>query len=221
MKKLYRYSSSKHNEALLSRGSVRVGTLFDFRKLEHKEGISDPQEGFKKVSHHVSLATGEVAGSVDRQALKAYKAVEFSSDAKGAMVKNCLLVREIAEQDYYIHCTSDSLSKETMASFEGADSCVEIFDPVGFYQRLTNVLMALGHVTEAKFFDVTYKPREEAWNKIDWGMSPALIKEEIYSVQSEFRTIWYPGSTSPLEPIILEDFELTKFCREVDLKSIK
>ncbi len=45
---MYRYTNSCYNKLLLNMGCIRVGTLHDFRKSEHKKGIADPQEGKKK-----------------------------------------------------------------------------------------------------------------------------------------------------------------------------
>ena len=46
---LYKYGRQCHTELLLQMGVVRVGTLYDFRKEEHKRGISDPTEGKNQV----------------------------------------------------------------------------------------------------------------------------------------------------------------------------
>lgn len=53
---LYRYTSKSYTNNLFSLCIIRIGTLHDFRREEHKQGIADPQEGKKSVEHHIQQA---------------------------------------------------------------------------------------------------------------------------------------------------------------------
>jgi hypothetical protein len=48
---LYKYSEARFIDSLVGAGNVRIGTLFDYRKGEHKAGISDATEGTKLLTH--------------------------------------------------------------------------------------------------------------------------------------------------------------------------
>lgn len=54
---MYRYSLQKFNSSLLNMGEIRIGTLHDFRRTEHTQGIADPKEGKKKISHNIRVST--------------------------------------------------------------------------------------------------------------------------------------------------------------------
>jgi hypothetical protein len=80
---MYRYSSKKFSSLLLALGIISIGALYDFRKLEHKKGISDSQEGKKVVAHtiedlHVEDPNDPVyQNSKDFTACKAFRAIDL------------------------------------------------------------------------------------------------------------------------------------------------
>jgi len=47
--RIFKYGKKQHLMGLLGMGGVRIGTLSDYRRVEHAKGISDPSEGTKKV----------------------------------------------------------------------------------------------------------------------------------------------------------------------------
>ncbi len=50
---LYKFSAVKWCDGLAQVGVLRVGTLQDFRRIEHKRGVADPDEGKKSLYHGV------------------------------------------------------------------------------------------------------------------------------------------------------------------------
>jgi hypothetical protein len=46
---LFKYLPRQYADALLVTGAIKVGTLFDFRKMEHARGVADPSEGTKTI----------------------------------------------------------------------------------------------------------------------------------------------------------------------------
>ncbi|MFZ1908535.1 MAG: hypothetical protein WAU52_05580, partial [Burkholderiales bacterium] len=74
----FKYAKRVHAKQLLTMGILRVGTLHDFRRMEHAKGIADPQEGKKRVSHLVKdlklTSTGvTTASAMDEAAFAAYE----------------------------------------------------------------------------------------------------------------------------------------------------
>jgi len=216
MQKGFRYTSQKHNDALLALGNVRIGTLHDFRRTEHKWGIADSNEGTKTVSHFIPHVTDKHEGSIHLKAIKQFNAIDISG-ATNVTISNVELVQRFNHPDCFVHCLSASFSTEVLQQFEGADSCAEIHDLQGFYQRLTETLNLHWPVRLLSISKVFYMRREENWNGRDWGVHPALIKEAKFSRQVEIRAIWQPRIAAHISPIILNDIELVRFCSAREL----
>lgn len=212
MPSAFRYSGQKYNDALLALGNVRIGTLHDFRKTEHKQGIADVNEGKKRVSHHIPYATDKDVGSIHLDALKTFRAIDLGG-ATNVVLENISVSQEFDHPDCFVHCTSVKYSFDVLRQFGGADSCVEISDLAGFYQRLTETLNSIVPVQFLTLSQVQYMKRHEDWNGRDWGVHPALIKEPEFIRQVELRAIWIPKFSGNISPIVINDTDLLRFCR--------
>lgn len=219
---MYRYSSQRYNSSLLSMGVIRVGTLHDFRSMEHKKGITDPQEGKKTVLHRIDqlhIADTEdpnIKSNIDVRALEAFRAVKMSN-LKDITFQNVTVSQSFDETDCFILCTSKICSKEAMRQFEGADSCVEVVEIESFYRILTDTLNYITPVIFRGIHEVIYQNREEDWNGKNWGHYPAMIKETEYKKQGELRAIWQPRINLHISPVIIGNYRLGAFCRNVSI----
>lgn len=220
MSSAFRYSGQKYNDALLALGNVRVGTLHDFRRIEHKRGVSDPREGTKSVSHYISSVTDKDVGSTNLDALKKFEIFDVS-DCKDWAINNIHISREFEYPDCFVHCVSVEYSMDVLGQFEGADSCVEITDLIGFYNRLTKTLNSHVPVELEAVSTVRYMLRKEEWNSRDWGEHPALMKEPEFSGQVELRAIWRPKFSGEISPILLNDIGLIDFCKRRELPTAR
>lgn len=213
-RKFYRYAPSRYSDSLLSLGNIRIGTLHDFRKSEHKNGIADENEGKKTVTHYVTYASTKDSGdsNLDIKALREFGVVEPVNVGE-ITVENCTFGMLFDHPDCFIHCSSSKLSIDVMKEFEGADSCVEIQEPLGFYLRLTETLNSIIPVELKILQEVKYGERDEKWNGENWGHHPALIKGKEFSGQYEIRAIWKPRYDGLINPLVLNDTGLLKFLR--------
>lgn len=217
MKRAFRYAPRKYSDSLLALGNVRIGTLHDFRRSEHKRGIADANEGKKVVVHHTPFVTTEDEGSIHLRAFKEFGAIDIG-DSHGCTFKDITVQKTFDMPDCFVHCISSKLSVDVMREFEGADSCLEITRPIEFYERLTRTLSSIVPVSLYCISDVKYRTREELWNGNDWGHHPALIKESEFSDQYEVRAIWIPRFNGVIAPVVVNDVELIKYLepREVN-----
>lgn len=209
----FRYSVRKYNDSLLSLGNLRIGTLHNFRKSEHKKGISDPYEGMKIVSHYIP-DINDADKDMHLKALRDYKAIEFA-DSTNVMLTNIQMRQEFNVPDCFVHCISSVYSRSAMDSLEGADSCVAIRDVKKFYERLTTTINLHIPVDLVALKRVRYLARNQQWNGKDWGDHPALIKESEFSPQFEIRAIWSPKFEGLISPICINDIGLLKYCSMV------
>ncbi|MFS1506285.1 hypothetical protein BCU13_023365 [Vibrio lentus] len=213
---MYRYSNSQFSNLLTIFGGIRVGTLHDFRNSEHKKGIADPQEGKKRVEHHIDNETISIG---DRASKTARAAEEFRVIGGSGVIsfENVTFSKEFDSKDFFVLCSSYEKSHAVMSEFEGADTCVQIQDPFSFYSEITKLLNSVTPVVFLGVHQVTYKDRIEEWNGTSWGADPALIKEPGFSQQKEVRAIWAPKFNQSIEPQILASIELGKACKKITI----
>lgn len=214
MTQSFRYSPARYNYLLLKMGIIRVGTLHDFRRSEHRRGIADPQEGKKRVSKHVDHLDVFGADDPNAKMLEHFRAIKLGSDARVTLT-NVQLAQTFDHPDCFILCTSTKRSASTMAEFDGADSCVEITNLQFFYEQLTLALNIHVPIVFRGLFKVSYQLREEHWNGQNWGAHPALIKEPVFRNQHEIRAVWTPRFKEHIEPLVVGNYRLTQACQEV------
>jgi hypothetical protein len=203
---LFKYLPWQYAIGLLERGSVRIGTAYDFRRVEaHDPARGDPSEA-----------------KPDRLAL-----VDEFSYAPGARVPNYLTsvyghssqpysVRDsiiedvsIPDRDYFIYCLSAERKLELYQEFN-APACIEIRDVRGFLDCLNAYLASrtlgveFGHVTYGSRFG----PYGEAHER-----TPPFVKHPKYRPQAEVRFAWTPRDDVEVKPFNAEVDGLGKFCR--------
>lgn len=217
MASLYKYSESRWADLLLTDGNVRIGTIFDFRKTEHKRGVADATEGVKSIYHGIKHYNSNEPFGIDHSAL-ANLGPFVSKGGGGFSLSNLTVEREFRFPDAFFHCTSHFLSRVVLEQFEGADSCVEIIKPSAFYNHLTGVINKIVPVNYYGIHKIVYSARREAFNGENLGRRPDLIKDPEFGLQCEVRAIWIPTSKSKLiAPINIQEKALVKFCRRAEL----
>lgn len=217
---MYRYSKSAYNLSLNIMGGIRVGTLHDFRRSDHKRGISDPGEGKKTISHFFENESSKNADQSKPSALEALGMITPGS-TRHVEIQNLNVQRAFSSPNYFILCTSANYSQKTLSQFEDADSCLEIVRPDEFYEILTDALNSLRRVVFRGVFKVTYQNRLEIWNGRTHGTRPALIKPiEDFPEQDEMRAIWECRDGGVISPINVIDHRLGACCRMRDLKPL-
>jgi hypothetical protein len=201
-------------------GCLRIGTLYDYRKIEHKRGIADPMEGKKQVSHHVSSLhisdsnDPSVRKTKDFRALEAFGAIRIQN-SRDIRIENVSVSQQFDAPDCFIYCLSSTNSTHMYREFEGSDSCVEIVDPTAFFKHVSVSLNAITRVTFRGIHRVTYASREEQWNGTDWGTPPAHIKESEFRPQAELRAIWTPDFEKAIEPVIIGNSQIIATCKPI------
>lgn len=202
-------------------GCLRIGTLYDYRRAEHRRGIADPTEGKKWVSHHISslhVADSDdpsLQQSMDYRALGAFRAIHLGG-AKNIRIQNISLSQEFDVPDCFLYCLSKERSERLYQEFEGADSCVEIFDPHTFFDRVSESLNDITRVRFQGVHEVTYSTRTQEWNGVDWGTHPALLKEPKFQRQAELRAVWTPIYRGTIEPVVIGNLDIPAYCRMVE-----
>ncbi|MDT8895495.1 hypothetical protein RSO41_12595 [Halomonas sp. I1] len=208
---MYKYLSEKYFQEIMDYGSIKIGTLYDFRRQEHLDGIRDEEEGVKELFKNYDGKHTIEGGPSGRDLMGA---ISVGAGATLAF-EDVSLVNKVSSPDLFVFCLSSRCSKDVMSEFDGAEKCYEVVNVRNFFKRIT---ASLGTVVPVRFrgvFPCKYGLRREEWNGVDYGLDPALMKGPDYSGQFEVRAIWEPRVEAEIEPQIFEARSLRKYVKEV------
>ncbi len=211
---LYKYLPKKYFEDFFGRGSLKIGTLYEYRNTEqYGSVIGDLDEGVRKTELNLNKGAEIDLGSKTSEAefvrnvLKA--PIQQSSNMKiVCLVDGYNLISEEHSPDLYIYCMTGDYDENVMRQF-GCDSCIEIVKPIEFFDEISHRIRHMG-----KFYGVI--PIQYMSKKVPYTnpnlVHPALFKDSIFGYQAEFRAIWTTTKTSP-KPLFIDVPRAIRYCR--------
>jgi len=175
-------------------GTLRVGSLYDFRKIEkYGEETGDLGEGTKELYTNMKhLHEGNIPNFL-KDAIRVGKgsSIDIIIDGENTISRN------FEDPNLYIYCVSNSFSKERMVQL-GHDACI-VIEKKSFFHHLHNALKQ--HIQQnsvGAMFRVHYGERKYH-NKKDPKIPMAVIKPKKFIYQDEVRSIWYPHTEKIVE----------------------
>lgn len=212
--KLYRYAAQRYTDSLMNMGSLRVGTLHDYRRMEHKKGIGDAEEGKKVIVHEIFDLNEQNIKTEHARANELFKLLKIEGGGR-VRIGKVNIKKTYDHPDCFVLCLSHQRSKSVMSSLDGTDSCLELGAFLPFLNTLSGVLNENVPLESFIVGHVTYQSREEIWNGKDFGVHPAFVKGMEYKKQAEVRIIWEPKYGQQISPIIVNDIKLSQYFRSV------
>jgi hypothetical protein len=211
--RLFKYMPKKYLDAFFRYGSLKIGTLYEYRKVEHYGNvIGDKNEGLHKTE--LSLTGG---GEIDL-ASNSFEADFFrkhvlrpdqqDSKVKIVLANGARLISQTNSPDLYIYCLTSEYSPDVMRQF-GCDSCMEIINPVAFFSAISHRIRHRG-----KFEDcgaMRYTSKDTHYTK-PHHLHPAIMKDVEFSCQKEWRAIWTPYK-EPKTPLFVGVPKAVRHCR--------
>jgi hypothetical protein len=208
---LFKFLPEKYAIGLVERGSIRIGTAHDFRKVEqHNRARGDPSEA----------TPGSVALVDDLELRPDTPGPRYLADVIRAEVPSRiqgLIVEKIeSDQDYYIYCVTGQHQAYFYDAFE-ASACVRIRDVRGFVNCLAVHLFPISQAYD--FARVSYGqrfgPLSEAHDR-----PPPFVKPHHYAWQDELRLVWVPTPGPSIQPFNTDVPGLRDFCELVPRRQI-
>lgn len=204
---VYKFVSRKYLERFLDTGSIRVGTLHDFRKVEaHGKWRGDDSEGKSNVVQHVPFTDHIDEGS--------FLSKFFAPGDTGRLVDNVF----IEQRDFpnsFVFCTSSYFSDDLFQRWhaeERVDACYEIFDWQAYKAEISKKLAPIANVVASSY--VTYVAGDIDGESQQRHILPPFVKKEEYIWQSEFRGVWLHKAPSiDVKAACIEIPEARKYCR--------
>lgn len=198
--RLFKYIESKYLDGFIRHGTLRMGTLYDFRKTEvYNSAIGDAEEGISSQSHYFShrFTLQNSTNDLRNWANQIVKTPENSNDFA---FEGFTLRLENNSPDYYIFCTSMEFDRNVMENDFKCDCCIEILEPYIFIQKIKKAVRDKAKYVANK--KVVYENKHLAYNQ-QLNQHPAITKDPRYMNQCEHRTIFSPRrELDKLEPFL-------------------
>jgi hypothetical protein len=204
---VYKFVSRKNLDRFFDSGSIRVGTLHDFRKIEaHGKYRGDPAEGKNNIIQHVEFTNRIEEGSF---------LSKFISPESTGIFENCLFYEQRDFPNSFVFCTSSYFSDELFQLWhenEGVDACYEICNWQAYKREITKKLAPVADAIASSY--VTYVTGDIDGESEQRGILPPFIKQREYDWQSEFRGVWLHKAPSiDVKAACIEIPEARKYCR--------
>ena len=205
---LFKYCRSEHQVQMLNFGSVRVGTLEDYRRTDkYGELVSDEFEGSKRLDG--TIPNVKSVNMKDYPGLKGIAHIAPGSSGKVVITNFRLSVSNLlvfSASEHYSSVTHDRWKSE-----EGYDSCYQILSPQLFFQAISEALGA--NYTFLGYGRVHYADQLHIAEPAA-GIHPALVKRQSgYSDQSEVRELWRPKAGIEVRPVVIPETSAGSYCR--------
>ncbi len=202
---IFKYMKLKHAIALLDEGIVRIGTLHEYREIErYGPEVGDHEEGkktaFLSAEHRIviDLLSDSAPAIFARKILKGWDRFPAGSQIIISMEQGSRLHLTAESPDLYIFCASTEYSLAMMREFR-CDACLRIERPQEFFEGLSEAFLEYG--TFEIGAEILYGPRERRFeSQVD--LHPALLKDERYAYQCEFRAVWLPAAANPRSRLV-------------------
>jgi hypothetical protein len=200
---LFKYLRPEFADALIVRGSLRIGTLYGFRDEE----ALDPERGDKLEGVRQYVGPSNFDSARDKAATN-YLAT------KGTVLSGCIFentaggpafMHEEGVPDCYIYCTSATFEEANCAAIGGA--CVEILDPSFFDVVSDELIKRVLTRTRATVERCIYGDKTEAFTR-DRGRKPPgwFVKPAKYEHQMEVRAMWVPTKETSMYGTLRSSF---------------
>lgn len=126
---LFKYLEPQWADAMIDRGSIRIGTLADYRRDElHGAERGDAGEGTRIVESDSGPQT------FTKDTLPDFIRGAIAIEGGGTLVVDAVgpaIVSTTRIPDIYVYSTTAAFDAAVMRNF--GEACVRIFDPVGFF----------------------------------------------------------------------------------------
>ncbi|WP_345984406.1 hypothetical protein WCX49_07130 [Sulfurimonas sp. HSL-1656] len=210
---LYKFIEREFLEAFFRTGSLRLGTIYDFKDIvEHGVSRGDEAEG----EHHLIRGIdGTVSISKDKYEPIISEIFRVEGEGKISLCNLSVVVPRRC-QDGFIFCTSSIYNEQLFRKWNkenDLDACYEIINQIGFISAINKAIK-----DSATFFacsNVTYTEKQIDYQTPEANLHPAFTKvKDDYSWQHEHRIVWGArGPSGPLNPWIVYVPEAIQYCR--------
>lgn len=199
----FKYMNNRYCRAMIENGSIRLGTLFDFRDMEtHNAARGDKDEGI----HNICIENQNTGRHEDNE-----PTVRHYLDQLQVRLDYCIggsVSGGLLNPNEYVYSVSAVLDWNIAQEFD-AECCVIIWDMQIFVRRLLNAAHEMFRFVDFGF--VRYVT--DRYDVRNIGIvAPCFIKNANFKHQAEWRLLMPPSGDCEIEPTIIEIGALEDIC---------
>lgn len=187
----------QYAEHFFADGKLRIGTLYDFRRVEeYGDETGDAGEGTKQLYSDQRHVTESTIPTFLQQKIRVGPGnrLDIVIDGDGE------LSAEFQDPDLYIFCVSMDFDRERMRRL-GHDACV-VIEGTSFFQYLHNAMKPyIAPESKGVLRDVIYGNRRH-FHAQDPDLPMAVVKPERFKYQNEVRALWLPNPNQRIRPFL-------------------
>ena len=210
---LYKYVKKEHLDAFFTNGSIKIGSLYEYRQVE-KYGtvIGDDSEGTyitelsKNGEYEIDMSRSSAEADFFRQHV--LRPDQKNTNGKIRMADGAKLISRTNSPDFYIYCVSNEYDSKVMKEF-GCDSCIEILRPDIFFKAVTKKIRH--KASYENVVNIVYG-NKTAHYTTPHQVHPAIKKGFEYGYQKEVRAIWTPKKEIK-SPLFIDVPKAIRACR--------
>lgn len=212
--KLYKYLQRQFLEEFFHRGSLKIGTLSEYRNVEafgpvigdRDEGTSSTELGFKR-GDEVALGGSSPEARFLRNILQTTPQ-QCSNMKIVSLVDGYNFVSQENSPELYIYCMTEAFDLEVMHQF-GCDSCLEITNPASFLSAISHRIRHKARLDG--LHPIQYMSRKTTFTS-PHQVHPALMKDNSFLAQREWRAVWVP-TKKQIRPLFIDVPRAIRYCR--------
>ncbi|MFQ2508130.1 hypothetical protein ACK31R_09795 [Aeromonas caviae] len=204
--KCIKYIEKIHFDNLIKCGSIRIGTLKDYKEGEHGQMVADSMEGAKRFSGYYKHLTSED--------IKSSATLSSMFDIGGGITDLLIENHVIIEPDYYIFSFAQGYSLDDHKEWldkENYEVAYSIDFPRSFFRKVTRELNKHNAVQFIGLYQVHYYDEKKGMDLFDPRNDyPAFCLKDYdgFSNQKEIRAVWKPLRNEAISPINLNVISL-------------
>jgi len=205
---IYRFFSERWQADSLCEGKVWLSTLETCRAYE------DPLQGDDEEAIH-TYTSGHIVGGSSNEAfveMAARSGIYIGEGCSNITINNATQVQKLP--DAFVLCTTKELQPEKLSDTFG-NYCVKISNPAEFFKRISIVLNKHFAIKEGGMGLIQYKDRVYTGLETPPGPIGFVKPSDLYSPQKEFRMLWVPEDTVPIDPFLLNCPDVANLCSQV------
>ena len=197
---LYKYMEPQHAEGLINQGTIRIGTLYEYRDSE--DARADKLEGSRQYEMRgIVFDTSQKTHEANYLRLQGFEnCILENSHPTGA-----LMITERLSHDRFIYCVSSEFDEGNLNKFGRA--CIKINDPNEYFSILGASLKERGYVVgEYELSEIVYCPRDKVdtfSEDVQQDIPGWRIKPSIFCPEKEMRIAWDGSKETDLKPALV------------------
>jgi hypothetical protein len=215
---LYKYYSNlQYARDLIERGTLRITTLAECRKVEGDVARGDAVDGYLNADFHIENGRDFIRDHPEAVEFLRYRGFDITDQTTRLTIG----ASAFGITEAFMFCAS-TINSRIIGDAFNAIACVEIRRIPMFFRKLTQALGVSGYIANGEHLigEVFYYNPPLDWRKYGFHHPGFCKREDDFAYQKEVRMLWQPRELEvPREPkpFNINVPQIRSLCRFVEI----